>query len=226
MNRLQDPLFVEEEVPIPDQAAHRCGVKSVTGFTSAIVNEVASPNRFKSCLLTYDKQGNKTLHQQFDRDGKLIHEWFYDGEGKLVQEIAYEGSGKVDWRFDVAYDNRGWKEKRMYSAPDRLHYTIVADRDAGGTLWRATYSNPTGETIRSDSYLYDSRGLLERVDMGHMGERLYEYDSHERLQRKTVNLPGASAYGEVYEFEYDDRDLLTHITRLHFSATLLDFTFF
>ncbi len=226
MNRFKDPLFVEEEIPLSDAIARQQGVKTVSGFTSTIVNEVPTPIGFKSYLLTYDKLGNKTLHKKFNSDGKPTHEWIYDGNGKLAQEIAYEGSGKADWRFDIIYGNGGWKEKRMYSAPDNLQYTIVADRDASGKLLRANYSDPTGKTIRLDLYVYDSRGLLERVDMGHMGDRLYEYDSHQRLMRKIVNLPGASAYGEIYEFEYDDRDLLTRIVRLHFSVTALDFTFF
>ena len=220
----RDPLFVEEEVPIRDDMAHRAGVRSLTGRTAALPAESASAS-FTSYFIEYDGQGSRIRHEKFDRSGKLVGRWLYDGQGRLCQEIVYDPNGNVHYRLDLIGGGNGWTEKRMYYLPDRLHYRIAADRDASGRLSRATYLDSAGQAIRSDSYDYDSRGLLTRVVMGHMGECVYEYDERRNLKRRCKNLPGMSVFGDVQEFEHDDRNLLIRMEHLHFSVTTFAFTF-
>jgi len=113
----------------------------------------------------------------------------------------------------------------MYYGPGILNYRIVAERDANGRLSRATYYDATGAIKRSDSYVYDHLGRLVCIDMGNMGQSVYEYEN-QNLVRRSRNLPGASAYGDVAEFAYDYRGLLTSMDHLHFSVTSLSYTFF
>lgn len=221
----QDPLFVEEEIPICDQAAGRCAVESVTGNTIRVVGDAPSEESFRSYLLEYDRDGNRTRQEKFDRPGRLIWRCAYDDEGRLRKETFYKAPGEVDYQFDIVYDDDRWKEKRMYSGPGRLHYRIAAERDANGKLLRAIYYDETGVIKRSDSYVYDHLGQLVHVDMGNTGQCVYEYEN-QNLIRRSRNLPGASVYGDFAEFEHDYRGLLTRMDHLHFSVTSLSYTFY
>jgi hypothetical protein len=224
MDASNDPLFVEEEVPVRDDIAHRAGVRSMTGHTTLVVAGSPSASSFRSHYLEYDGAGTRIRHEKFNHDGMLVRRWLYDAEGRLSQEITYDQKGDVDYWFDVVRDGEDWTEQRMYSPPDHLQYRIAADRDANGRLSRATHYDPAGQVIRLDSYAYDSLGLLVRVAMGHMGERIYEYDEHQNLKRKSIIMPGMSVYGDVHEFGYDNRGLLIRMDHLHFSATTFEFT--
>jgi hypothetical protein len=82
------------------------------------------------------------------------------------------------------------------------------------------------KSSETDRYQYDYSGRLVRVDMGHLGQRLYEYDEEQVLTRRTIERPGGSALGEAYEFTHDKRGLFTRIDHLHASAMRLDATFF
>jgi YD repeat-containing protein len=219
----EDPLYVEDDVPIRDAVARRAGVETITGSTYPIGAGVPSNDGFKSFLLRYTPEGKRTVHERYDEAGKVIRARSYDDGGKLLEDVAYDRLGNVDYRFDIAYDGRGWTERRMSSPPGRLHYRIVADRDAAGRLVRATFYDPNGETLRSDAYEYDARGRLARVDAGHLGGRAYEYGEDGNLAGKRIDAPGASAFGEAYEFEYDGRGLLTRMSRLHFDDTRFSF---
>ncbi len=219
-----DPLFVEEEVPIRDDIARQGGVQSMSGHTVSVVAGPPSASGFRSYYLEYDATGNRIRHEKFDCDGKLVRRWRYDVQGRLSQEITYDAKGDIQYRLDVVRDRQGWTEKQMYSPLDRLQYRIAADRDVSGRLLRVAYHNPAGQIIRSDSYEYDSLGLLVRVAAAAMGEYIYEYDQRQNLKRKFRNLPGMSVYGDVHEFEYDDRNLIIRMDHLHFSVTTFAFT--
>jgi hypothetical protein len=221
----QDPLFVEEEIPIRDQTARRCSVESVTGNTVRIVGEVSSEEGFSNYLLTYDRNAHRVRQEKSDRAGGVIWRCAYDDEGRLREEIFYKAPGEVDYQFDIVYDGGLWKERLMYSGPTRLHYRIVAERDANGMLLRAIYYDRAGVIKRYDSYVYDHLGQLTHVDMGNLGQCAYEYEN-QNLIRRSRNLPGASVYGDVTEFAYDERGLLTRMDHLHFSVTSLSYAFF
>jgi hypothetical protein len=225
VDRPADPLFVEEEIPICDQVAGQCAVESVTADTIPVVGDVPSPRGFRSSRLEFDRNGNRTRQEKFDRAGTLIGAGEYDGAGRLCKETSYAAPGEVDYHFDIVYSGDRWTEKLMYYGPEILNYRIVAERDANGRLSRATYYDATGEIKRSDSYVYDHLGRLVRIDMGNMGQSVYEYEN-QNLVRRSRNLPGASAYGDVAEFAYDYRGLLTRMDQLHFSVTSLSYTFF
>ena len=224
MEEFQDPLIGEEEIPIRDRAAHRAGVSSVIGQSFPIVGDALSPTGFKSYELSYQKDGRRIRQETFDQDGRLVRRWNYDRRGRPVGEVTYGRSGQVEYRFEVAYDDAGWTEKRMYSSPGTVHYRVVAERGAGGRLLRARYEGPAHEALRTDSYQYGANGLLRRVDMGPLGESTYEYDERGNLTLKRTDMPGASADGEVYVFVYDARDLLTRMTRRHFVAITFEYT--
>jgi len=221
----EDPLFVEEEIPICDWAAGRCAVKSVMGNTVRVAGDVPSEEGFRSYLLEYDRNGSRTRQEKFGPAGTLIWGCVYDGEGRLRKEISYKAPGEVDYQFDIVYGGDRWKEKLMYSGPGRFHHRIAAERDADGRLLRALYYDGTGVIKRSDFYVYDHLGQLVRTDMGNMGQYMYEYEN-QNLIRRSRNLPGASVYGDVAEFEHDYRGLLTRMDHLHFSVTSLSYTFF
>jgi hypothetical protein len=221
----QDPLFVEEEVPVRDLVARRCAVELVTGYTVPVVGGTPSAEGFRSYILEYDKNGSRTRLEKFSSAGELVWRCVYDDEGMPRKEITYTVHGEVDYQFDISYSDGYWKERLMYSAPGRLHYRVVAERDASGRLLRAVFYDAAGLATRSDSYAYDSLGRLMRVDLGNIGQCVYEYDEKRNLIRRSRNLPGASAYGDVTEFEHDGQGLLTRMDHLHFSVTSLSFTF-
>jgi len=219
----RDPLIGEEEVPIQDQVAHRAGVKSVSGQSFPIVGDVLSPTSFKSYVLEYDKHGRRVRQETFDAAGRIVRQWSYDRRGRPVEEITYGPSGQVENRFEVTYDGGVWIEKRMYSPPGTLHYRVVAERGEHGRLLQARYEGAAGEPLRTDGYEYGADGLLRRVDMGQMGERAYEYDARNSLTLKRVSMPGASAHGEVYDFTYDARGLLTRMTRRYVVVVMFEY---
>jgi YD repeat-containing protein len=153
-----------------------------------------------------------------------MRRWLYNPEGTLIQEITLNASGGVEYRFDIVNNSSSWTEKRMYLPPDILQYRIIADRDANSRLVRAIYLNSKGDQLRVDVYHYDKSGMLTRVDMANMGESLYEYDHNRDLRRKTINMPGASAHGDIHEFTYDERRLLIRDDYLKRSTTTFQYT--
>ncbi|HYK05721.1 MAG TPA: hypothetical protein VE974_28485 [Thermoanaerobaculia bacterium] len=210
-------LFVEEAVPVDDRTTGPLDVQSIAGF---------APDHARSFLLVYDRNGRRATHQQFDGRGAVVHQWDYDAGGLLLRELAYEAaSGAVRSTLDVLYDGDLWTEKRMHYAPHVLSYRIVAERDGEGRLARAVHLDPAGAPMRSDRYVFEGR-VLNRVDMGPMGQRLYDYDARGNLGRKSIEMPGASAHGEVYEFKYDERGLLTAMHHLHGRSTTFRHEFF
>jgi hypothetical protein len=219
-----DPLYVEEEVPIRDEIAHLAGIRSITCHTTAIVTGSLPAHSYASYYLEYDERGTRIRHEKFNCDKKLVRRWLYDVRGNLSQEITYDSRGDIDYWFEVMGNGQGWTEKRMYSRPNHLQYRIAAERNGSGRLRRTTYYDSNAQAMRADSYSYDSMGLLVRVEVGGMGECLYEYDQRQNLKRKSKILPGMSEYGEVYEFTYDDRDLVVRMEHLHFSVTTFVFT--
>lgn len=219
MRASADPLFVEEEVPIRDDLAHRAGVRCMTGHTTPVAAGSPAVRSFRSYDLEYDRAGTRIRHEKFGRDGRLVRRWRYDAEGRLTREVTYDATGAVEYWFDIVHDDLGWIEKRMYSWPDHLQYRIVSDRDASGWLLRAIYHDPAGQVLRADTYDYDSLGLLVHVAMGHIGECSYAYDQRRNLQRKSRILPGMSEYGDIHEFAYDHRDLLIRMDHRHFCTT-------
>lgn len=222
MNGSQDPLYIEDHVPIRDEVARRYGVESVTGHTHSMSGGEVSANSYKSYFLAYSRVGHRSLQECFNPEGKVVQRWLYNGNGKVIQELLYGGSGNLDSRFDIFYLGDYWNEKQMYDAQGTLKYRIVGDRLRDGRLLKATFYAASGELIRSDSYLYDSVGLLLRVDLGRIGKRLFKYDQHNDLVERSTTLPGASVYGDVDEFDYDNRGLVSRKTHLHVCATLFD----
>lgn len=227
MKMVEDPLFVQEEVPIRNELAIKFKIETITGQSFEIKNGVQSPTGFTSHLLAYDRSGNRIRQQKYNREGKTVHDWMYDPKGRLLQEIAYDASGRINYRFELVYDHADeWKEKQMYLSSGELGYRVVSNRDADGRIITGTYYDPAGKNIRTDSYIYDGRGRLAKMSMGHMGEWIYEYYEDDSLKRKTGHLPGASVFGEDFEFEYDDRGLLIRTNHLYFSVTVFEYTFF
>jgi YD repeat-containing protein len=227
MENIEDPLFVQEEIPIRSELVRKLKLETITGQLFEIKNGAQSSSGIKSHWLALDRSGNRVHQQKYSRDGSVICDWIYDPKGRLLQEIAYDASGKINHRFDLAYDHADkWKEGRMYLTAGELHYRVVADRDADGRIIAATYYDSSDQSIRTDAYIYDDRGRLVELDMGHMGEWIYEYDENDNLERKTGHLPGANVFGEVFELEYNDQGLLIQMNHLNHGVTVFEYTFF
>ena len=113
----------------------------------------------------------------------------------------------------------------MVAASGELMYSVVADRDATGRLLTATYVQAGGaDAIRSDTYRFDDHGRLVEVDMSPLGDCVFEYGAtHGLLTRRSRNLPGASAFGDVLELEYDTRELPVRLTHENQSLTVLEY---
>jgi hypothetical protein len=114
----------------------------------------------------------------------------------------------------------------MYAASGELMHSIVADRDATGRLLTATYLQAGGgaDAIRLDTYRYDNHGRLVEVDMSPLGDCVFEYGAtHGLLTTRSRNLPGASAFGDVLELEYDTRELPVRLTHENQSLTVLEY---
>ena len=227
MADIEDPLFAQEEIPIRPPLIRKFAIESVTGRSFEIDNGIRSSKGFKSYLLLYGRSGNRSRQEKYNREGKTIYEWVYDEKGTPLREIAYEASGKINYRIECIYDHGDyWKEKRFYLSGNDIHYRIVANRDAKGRLTEGIYYDSDNQRIRTDSYVYDDRGRLVTVSMGHMGEWTYEYDEDDNLKKKTGLLPSASAFGNNFEFQYDDRGLLVQSNHLNYSVTIFEYTFF
>ena len=223
----EDPLFAQEEIPIRDSLIRKFGVESVTGQTFEVNDGIRSPDGFRSYLLTCGRSGKRSRQEKYGRDGKMIHEWVYDEKGRPLREISYEASGKINYRIETLYDHdEYWKERRVYLSGDAVHYRIAANRDAKGRLGEGVYYDSSGRRIRTDTYVYDDRGRLVTVSMGHMGEWTYEYDEDDNLRKKTGLLPSASAFGENFEFQYDGQGLLAQTNHLNYSITVFEYAFF
>jgi YD repeat-containing protein len=218
------PLFVQEEIPIRDSVIGKFGIESVTGKTFEIKNGIPAPPGFKSHLLMCDGARKRTL-QKYNREGLVIHEWIYNDRGELLREIDSEGSGKINYRIESIYGHEiNWTEKQVYLSGNEIHYRIVADRDPEGRLTEGTYYDSSDQRIRTDSYIYDDRGRLVKVSMGHLGEWIYEYDENDNLKRMTGNLASSSGFGENFEFEYEERELLIKRSHLNYEVTIFDYT--
>ena len=227
MADIEDPLFAQEEIPIRHSLIRKFEIESVTGKSFEIKNGIHSSNGFKSHLLMCGRPGNRIRREKFNREGKMIYQWIYDEKGRPLREIAYEDSGKINYRIELIYNHDDdWKEKRVYLSGHDIHYRIVANREAKDRLTQGIYYDSSDQRIRTDSYVYDDRGRLVRVSMGHMGEWIYEYDEDDNLKKKTGLLPSASAFGENFEFQYDGRGLLVQRNHLHYSITVFEYTFF
>lgn len=219
-------VLCQEEIPIRNELVRKFKIESVTGHSFEIKNGVQSTSRFKSHLLTFGRSGNRIRQQKYSREGKKILETIYDSKGRPLREIAYDPSGNISYRFEFVYKHDdNWIEQLMYLSGDELHYRIGFNRDAKGTIIEGTYYAPSGQRIRTDSYIYDNRGNLEKISMGHMGEWICEYDENDNLTRKTGDLPSASAFGESFEYQYDDRGLLIQTNHLYHSVTVFKYTF-
>lgn len=219
-SRRQDPLYVEDEVPIRDEVARRYRVESVTGHTYPMIGGRVSANGYKSHFLAYDG-GRRVVQECFNPDGNVVRRWVYD-DGNSKQEFLYDRFGNLDSRFDIFYLGDYWNEKQMYDAQGTLKYRIVGDRLIDDRLSKATFYAASGELIRSDFYLYDRVGLLLRVNIGQIGQRLFNYDQNDNVIKRSTSLPGASIFGDVDEFDYDNRGLVSRKTHLHDCATLFD----
>jgi len=226
MTAIEDPLFVEAEMPIRSALIRKFKIESVAGKSIEIKSGAGGPDGWKCDLLLCDRSGNRKRQEKYNRDGTMIYEWIYDEKGRPLREMAYE-SGKMNYRIEMIRNHADdWKEKRVYLSGNNLHYRIVAKRDASGRLMEGAYYDSSEQKIRTDSYVYDERDRLVMMSMGHMGEWIYEYDENENLKRKTGHLPGASAFGDTFEFQYDGRGLLVQRNHLHYSTTVFEYTFF
>lgn len=226
MSNIPVPLFVQEEIPIRSDMIRRFKIESITGYTSETKNGMQLSNSFRSYSLTYDHLGNQIRQEKYNSEGKKIQVWEYDEKGRLQRETAYDTSGRVNYRLELIYNgDEDWQEKQMWLANDRLHYRIVANRDVNGCLLDATYYDSSDQNMRTDSYVYDERGELLRMNMGHMGEWVYEYDENENLKMKVGNLTSGNVYGESYTYEYNNLGLLIKINELHYSTTILNYHF-
>lgn len=224
---IRDPLFVEEEIPIRNERVRTLKIRILTGRSFENEKDLRLQSGFQSYLLKFDRSGNRTQQQKYNREGHKIQEWIYDSRGKLLREVTYDTAGRISNRFEYVYDQKGnWKEKLMYLEDDMLNYRIAANRDGDGRILESIYYDSSGKRIRTDSYIYNNHGRLVRLSMGHMGEWIYEYDRNFYLKRKSGNLPSASAFGENYEFEYNDRGLLIRMNHLHYNITIFEYTFF
>lgn len=226
MKIIDDPLFAQNEVPIRDKFVHKFKIKSVTGDSFEIENARKSPTGFRSNLLDYDRSGNRLVQQKYNREGQIIHEWGYDSNGRLEGDDTYEASGRISFRFEYLYDHDGnWNKKLMYLSGVEPHYIIIANRDVHGRILEGVYYDASDQRIRTDSYIYDDRDRLVGMSMGHMGEWVYEYNENDNLTRKTGDLPSASVFGESFEYQYDDQDLLIKTNHLYHSVTVFKYTF-
>jgi hypothetical protein len=211
-----DPLYVEDEIPICDRVCLRERIETVVGRTDG----------YRSFVLAYDASGCRVHQELLDSSGRVLRRWLYE-QGKPLQELAYGRDGRLDWRWEIVYRPDGlWQEKRMHAASGEPMHSVVADRDANGRLLTATYVKAGGgaDAIRVDTYRYDDRGRLVEVDMGALGDCVFEYGAaHGLLTRRSRDMPGASAFGDVLELEYDTRELPVRLTRANRSLTVLEY---
>lgn len=234
-----DPLYVEEEIPVCDRMAHREGVQTVVGWAHEHVQAVVgwerpieaapqSPRGYRSYLLSYDASGRRIGQELLDSSGRVLRAWQYEA-GRLLRELAYSRDGQLERRCELVYGSGElWREKRMYAASGEPMHHILADRDATtGRLLTATYvrSGAPADAIREDRYRFDDRGRLVEVGMGPLGECLFEYgEDHGLLTRRSRNLPGASAFGDVIELEYGGTLALPiRVAHVGWGSTVLEY---
>lgn len=220
-----DPLYVEHEVPVCDRVARREQVARVVGRTVAVQDASASPG-YLSYVLTYDRLGRRAHEERINDSGQIVECWRYH-QGRLVEELAYDANARLERRCEVVYGEGSlWGEKRIRGASGELMHRIVAERDADGRLLGTIYvrDGSADEPIRTDRYRYDDRGRLVEVAVGHLGACRFEYQADPcLLTRRSRDLPGASAFGDVLEVHYDARHLPVTLDHKHLALTLLHY---
>ncbi len=221
-------MFIhEEEIPIYQESIRKCNVKSITGYTKEIKNGIQAQDSFKSYVLKFDNKGNKMCEYKYSKEGKLIREKKYDCDGKIVKEINYEISSKINYEFKFLYDENGNRtEKSMYLSGSKFYYKFKAKYDSDRKIIEDVCYDASNQIIRNDTYVYDDRSKLIKLIMGHLGEWVFEYDESGNLRKKSGNLLSGSAYGENFEYQFDDKGLLRIMKHLHYSVTIFDYSFY
>jgi hypothetical protein len=220
--RDDDPLYVEDDLPLRDSLARAHRVATVTGYERALGTGEA--NAFRSEVLVYDRAGRRVSHERLDAAGAPVRRRVYE-RGRLVAELAYDRRGEVNYRIEVRYRGGAWSEKKLCPTHGAAGLRVLAERDENGRLLHAIFSGASGERLRTERYEYDEDGRLVRVDCGALGARRYAYGPDGEPVRKTVDAPGQSGLGETYELEHDERGLLTLIVRPHLSETRFAFEY-
>lgn len=223
---LEDPLFVDEEIPLRAAPVHDYRIRSITGRTFETRDGSREAEGFHSHLLRYSGSGKKIGQERYNRAGTMVYEWIYDEPGRAIREIAYQDSGEIKYQIENVYDHQAqWIEKRMSLPDGRVNWRMVAQRNTEGMLVECVYYNSQDQIIRSDVYIYDQQGRLATLNMGDFGEWSYEYDEAGNLMRKTGNLASASMLGETFEYRYDARSLLVERDHLNFEMTVFEYEF-
>jgi YD repeat-containing protein len=223
---IDDPLFVDEEIPLREAVVRDNRVRSITGRTFETRDGSREAEGFRSHLLQYNTSGKRVRQERYNRAGATVYEWIYDEQGKTIREIAYQDPGEINYQIESIYDHQDqWSEKRMLLPDGRLNWRIVPQRNTEGMLLKCVYYNSQDQILRSDVYIYDEQGRLMTLDMGDFGEWNYQYDEAGNLTRKTGNLASASILGETFEFHYDARSLLVQRDHLNYEVTVFDYGF-
>jgi YD repeat-containing protein len=222
---LEDPLFVDEEIPLRPTPVHDYRISSITGRTFETREGSRETEGFRSHLLRYSS-GKRIRQERYNRAGTIVYKWIYDDQGRPIREIAYQDSGEINYQIESAYeDHDQWIEKRMSLPDGRVNWRLVPQRNTEGILLECVYYNSQDQILRSDAYIYDKQGRLVTLDMGDFGEWTYQYDEAGNLTRKTGNLASASMLGETFEFRYDARSLLVERDHLNYEVTVFDYGF-
>ncbi|HEY5960113.1 MAG TPA: RHS repeat domain-containing protein [Polyangiaceae bacterium] len=231
MNHSQDPLIVLDPVPVSDEFACRWQIASIRVTSSvglpleANTTELAATElaRVDLASLSFSSVGHRVELVLFDPTGQMTSRQLHDNDGKPTH-IIYYNHGAGTNRLEFVYDsNRIWREQRMLHPDGTLNYSIVALRAPDGLLLASVYRGALAQQSRTDTCVYDAKGRLARLDMGNLGEWLFEYDDSGRLIGKTGSLVSMNALGERYQYHYDERGWLVRIDQIDVRS--LEFTY-
>jgi YD repeat-containing protein len=216
-------LYVQEEFPVNRDTARQLKLKTITGYSIDLhgnTPDLSRDREYKNVEITFLAPGIVSGVDVYDRNGKLIQKGEYNQEGNIVRETSFEPDGRKKFQFRFTYDERGNRiEKAMFMADNSLRYKFVGQRNGAGRIIEDTCIDPDGQILRNDIYTYDDNGNLSRMDMGTIGEWVFEYDPQNKLVKKYAHLISQGPFGENYEFEYGENGQLTEMHYLNYKKT-------
>jgi hypothetical protein len=222
---VKQPLYVLDELPLDPAVIAANRVRSVTGIGRSARADRTAPVIFRRCHAEYDPAGRQTRLEISGDMAGLSRTGIFTPDGRLAKLSYQNPSGQEQYAFEFVYDASGvLTEKKMISGGE-IKYRVVAQEIQDGVLLRAVYLDEKGQPLGYDRYHYD-HGRLTRLDMGPMGEWIFEYNEQGQLARKTGALASHGPDMEIYAFSYSDKGLLLKMDRLDQDVVEMEYEFF
>jgi hypothetical protein len=145
------------------KAIKQWGIKSVTEMLTEYVN--GKDVTRKDSYISFDKNGNVLLKEEFKKDGSIKHKELnkFDAKGNIIEEIVFETADKKSvknykktYKYDVS-DNK--IEENEFDDKGLLLKKVTFSYNTSGDKLTETEFNAVGKQIKKAVFTYDSKGF-------------------------------------------------------------------